>query len=221
MSKFKAAKIALKIEREVVGISGGKQDQYAGLFGGFNRLSFKNGYGCKIKSLKIPNSFIDELNYNCLLIYTKKNHYSNDLLSEQVKRYKKNPNNTIGSLHKMRRINKKLLNHIKNQNIFKIGKFIDFTWNLKKKVNPLVTTKKIDELYSNLKKVGVTGGKILGAGGGGYMLIILPFYRKNAAIKVVKKYKMEVADFSFEKEGVKIWSINKRLINQNTKKYFL
>ena len=48
-----------------------------------------NGYGCKIKSLKIPNSFIDELNYNCLLIYTKKNHYSNDLLSEQVKRYKK------------------------------------------------------------------------------------------------------------------------------------
>ncbi len=221
LSKNKAAEIALKIEREKARISGGKQDQYAGLFGGFNLLKFKSGYKCKPKKINLQKSFIDELNYNCLLIYTKKNHYSNDLLDEQIKRYKKNSNKTINSLHKMKKINDTLLRHLKNTNIYEIGKFLDYTWELKKKVNPLVTTKDIDKLYKNLKKVGVTGGKILGAGGGGYMLILLPFYLKNKAIKIVKKHNMEVSDFDFESEGIKIWSVNKKLINNKSKKYFL
>ena len=89
LSKNKAAEIALKIEREKAKISGGKQDQYAGLFGGFNLKKFKNGYKCNPIKINLQKSFIDELNYNCLLIYTKKNHYSNDLLDEQIKRYKK------------------------------------------------------------------------------------------------------------------------------------
>ena len=67
----------------------------------------------------------------------------------------------------------------------------------------------------------MTGGKILGAGGGGYMLILLPFYLKNKAIKIVKKHNMEVSDFDFESEGLKIWSVNKKLINSKSKKYFL
>lgn len=221
ISKHKAAEIALDIERNKTKISGGKQDQYAGLFGGFNLLKFKDGYKCKVKKINLKKNFIDELNYNCLLIYTKKNHYSNDLLDEQIKRYKKNTSNTIDSLHKMKKINKSLLKYLNNNNIYQVGKFLDYTWNLKKKVNPLVTTMDINKLYKDLKKIGVTGGKILGAGGGGYLLVILPFYLKNKAIKVVKKYKMEVSDFNFENEGIKIWSVDKKLLNKNTKKYFL
>jgi len=220
-SKAKAAEIALKIERENVKINGGKQDQYAGIYGGFNILNFKKGYKCKVIKFNLEKNFIDELNYNSLLIYTKKTHYSNDLLTHQIERYKNNTNNTIEALHEMKKINMKFINLFKKKKNYEIGKFLDYSWNLKKKMNPKVTTSSIDNLYNELKKLGIAGGKILGAGGGGYMLIILPFYLKNKAMKVIKKFKMEISDFAFEKSGIKIWEVNKNLINIKNKKYFL
>jgi len=221
MSNFKAAEIALKIERDVIKISGGKQDQYAGLLGGFNILHFGKGYKCEVKKIKLDQNFIDELNYNCLLIYTKKKHYSNDLLTEQVKRYKKKIGPTISALREMKKINKLFIKYLYSNKIYETGKLLDKTWKLKKKMNPLVTTKEIDSLYKDLKKSGALGGKILGAGGGGYMLIILPFFLKKTAIKIVKKHKMISVDFNFENSGLKIWKIQKNLITSNNKKYFL
>ena len=207
LTKFQAGELALKIEREVINISGGKQDQYAGLFGGFNLLSFGKGYKCKINKIKLSDNFINELNYNSLLIYTKKKHYSNDLLSEQIKRYQKKIKSTMGALIEMKKINNIFLKNFKNNDLVMIGKLLDISWKLKKKMNPLVTTINIDSLYKELKKIGIYGGKILGAGGGGYMLLMLPFYLKKKAIKIIKKRKMDVIDFNFEKQGLKIWKI--------------
>jgi len=221
INNFKAAELALKIERDIIKINGGKQDQYAGLFGGFNILNFKEGYKCKVKKIKLKQSFIDELNYNCLLIYTKKKHYSSDLLTEQIKRYKKKIKSTISALKEMKNVNKLFIKSLYSNKIYQTGKLLDRTWELKKKMNPLVTTKEIDALYKDLKRNGILGGKILGAGGGGYMLIILPFFLKSGAIKIIKKHKMNITDFNFENSGLKIWKIKKSLITSNNKKYFL
>lgn len=221
LSDLKAGELALKIEREIVKISGGKQDQYAGLFGGMNLLNFKGGYKCKAKKIILKKNYIEELNYNCLLIYTKKKHYSNDLLSEQIKRYKKIPK-TINALNEMKKINFKFINYLKMKKTYEIGKMLDKTWILKKKMNPLVTTPEVDLMYKDLKRVGVLGGKILGAGGGGFMLIILPFFLKNKAINIIqKKHKMEVEDFQFTSKGLKIWKVEKKLLDKNNKMYFL
>ena len=125
------------------------------------------------------------------------------------------------ALKEMKKVNKLFIKYLNTNKIYETGKLLDKTWNLKKKMNPLVTTKEIDKLYSELKKIGILGGKILGAGGGGYMLIILPFFLKNKAIKVVKKHKMNITDFNFENSGLKIWKIKKKFITTNNRKYFL
>lgn len=221
ISKDKAAEIALEIEREVIKISGGKQDQYAGLLGGFNFLKFRNKYKCSHKKIKLNKNFIEELAYNSLLVYTKKKHYSHDLLSNQIKRYEKKIPLTINSLHKTNKLTFQTLAHFKSGDIHEIGRSLDYAWNLKKKMNPLVSTKEIDLFYKKLKKIGAYGGKILGAGAGGYMLIILPFYLKTKVIKLIKKSKMEVSDFNFVDQGLKIWKIEKSKINKVNKKYFI
>lgn len=88
-------------------------------------------------------------------------------------------------------------------------------------MNPYVTTPEINSLYKKLKKIGVYGGKVLGAGGGGYMLVLLPFYLKKEAVRIIKKQKMELSDYNFENTGLQIWKVKKYKINKNTRKYFL
>ena len=220
ISNNDVGKIALEIERDLINIAGGKQDQFAGLYGGFNLLKFKKGYSCKVKKIKLTDNFIDELNYNSLLIYTKKLHYSNDLLSEQIKLYEKKVKKTMLALKKMNVITSKIVNEMKKENIKMIGKSLDISWNLKKRMNPKVTTTQIDKLYKQLKKDGIWGGKLLGAGAGGYMLIMFPFYIKKKIIKTIKKSKMEISNFQFEKKGIKIWETQKNKISSKTN-YFL
>ena len=98
---------------------------------------------------------------------------------------------------------------------------MDYGWKLKKKMNPFVTTIEVEKLYTKLKKLGMLGGKILGAGGGGYMYVIIPFFLKQKAIKIIKKANMELSEFSFEKSGLRIWSVKKNKINKKQKTYFL
>lgn len=221
ISKHRAGELALFIERSVVKINGGKQDQYCGLFGGFNHLEFKKNYKCKAEKILLKQDFINELNYNSLLIYTKKKHYSNDLLSIQKKRYEDKIKSTISALHKTNRLTKKFINLFKKSDIYNLGRSLDYSWKLKKKMNPFVTTPEVEKLYCKLKKVGILGGKILGAGGGGFMYIVLPFFLKQKAIKIIKQAKMEVSDFNFENSGLKIWKVKKNKINKKQKKYFL
>lgn len=221
ISNSKVGELALLIERELVKINGGKQDQYAGMYGGFNILRFKEKYKCKQKKIVLSKSFIDELNYNSLLIYTKKKHYSNDLLSLQKKRYEKKVGKTISALHSTNKLTKNILRLFVKEDISLIGKKLHDGWMLKKKMNPYVTTPEINSLYKKLKKIGVYGGKVLGAGGGGYMLVLLPFYLKKEAVRIIKKQKMELSDYNFENTGLQIWKVKKYKINKNTRKYFL
>lgn len=198
LSKGNIAEIASKIEIELAKSPIGKQDQYASSFGGCNKFIFnKNNdvsrvnYNNKIdlklfrRNLLIFNTGIKEKNFN--------------ILSEQKKNIKKG-GLYINNLHLIKKSVKIFIDGLLNNDYQTCGDILDQTWQYKKELSSSKYNKKFDEIYKISLENGAYGGKILGAGGRGYMLLLVP---KNKQNKIIQKLsRLEVLNFKFEFDGV-------------------
>ena len=199
--KFELAKEAISFERNILRESVGYQDQIHAAFGGFNEIEiFKN----KIKVKKILNDKnLRILEKNLFLVFTGLTRRANDIEKKKIKRIKENYIN----LDKINNISHeaKLLFKEKKIDFDKIGLLLDRMWKIKKKLSKNVSNTRIDKIYTLAKKNGALGGKLLGAGSGGFLL----FYVTNQKIKnfnkSMKPYK--VIDFKFSSDGSKISKI--------------
>lgn len=199
MSKRRLALEAIKIEQNVMRENSGSQDQVWASYGGLNFIKFNRKKLFEVNKLKIKKSKIDDLNKSLILIYTGLHRFSNNIEKDKLKNLEKN----INCLDKIKNLTihfkKELLVNRNNENI---GQFLNEYWELKKKLSLKVTNSKINEIYEEALKSGATGGKIIGSGGGGYLLV---YCKKKFQSNLKKKLrKLSLINFNFTNEGSKI-----------------
>ena len=201
--KFKNLKISSKkivqdafvIERKICKIYGGWQDQIISQYGGLVDIKISKKEKLMIKKLKINKNIENVIKNNFLLVYTKIKRQSSQIILSQ---YKQKNINYLYS--KIKELNSPIYNSIKVKDINKIGQIFNYHWNLKKKLSRKITDPQINKLYNQLiKKFNIVGGKLIGAGGGGFILVCIE--NKSKLIKILKKNKINFLEFEVERKG--------------------
>ncbi len=203
---YEMAEIAFEAERLHLGISGGWQDQYATVFGGFNFIEFRADENI-VFPMRLNNKIICELEESLILCYTKTNHNSN-LIHENQKSNTSNIeiNNNIKSNVKLTYEMRKFL--LKGD-LIQLGRSLDKSWEYKKSFSSIISNNFLDEIYNEAKINGALGGKLLGAGGGGYFLFFVSPINRNNLISWISKNNLKYVPFRFEDKGIQSWSIRK------------
>lgn len=197
------AEEACKIEMELNKKKSGKQDQYAGAYGGMIKLNINKEGNTKVKRLKISKKKIEELQRNLFLIYIKNRRYAYQVLNKQTNLIR-TKTSIVDIMKKIQILGRKSCKIFEKGIIDDYGFILDEHWNLKKKVGKFMTNPIIDKLYDKLKKNGATGGKIIGAGGGGFLMTFVPKKNHSKFRKFLKKQNISVLDWKFHFKGSEI-----------------
>lgn len=192
------AKEACKIEIDILKEPIGKQDQYISAHGGFRHIRFNHDGNVSSEIIMIPKSLRKELESNFLLFYTGIARKASDILSEQ----KKNTGNKMELLDKMRELSFELKESLIKKDITRFGELLNKNWEYKKNLASKITNPLIDRYYNLALKSGALGGKILGAGGGGFLLFYCEHNKQNSVIKNLKS--LRHVPFKFENQGTRI-----------------
>jgi len=198
ITKKKLAESSIFIEQKIMKEKSGSQDPIWASYGGFNSISFKNSY-FKVNKLNISKKNLNRLSKNLFLIFTGINKFSNNIEKDKLKNIDKN----IKYFSKIHSLARTFKYQITNSNNFDfIGDVLNEYWSLKKKLSNKVSNRKIDEIYKECLNSGATGGKIIGSGGGGFLLM----YCKEKHLSSLKKkiYKLPIINFNFTEDGSKI-----------------
>lgn len=207
--KYKLAQLAYSVERNDLKISGGYQDQYAAVFGGFNYIEFLGGSDVIVNSLKIKRDILNELEHNLLLCYTGQIHVSANIIEDQLKNYSKT--DVVEAMEEIKALADAMKKELLRGNLDNFGKLLNLSWKNKKKMSQKITNKEIDYLYSEAIKAGALGGKLLGAGGGGYLLLYCPYNEKHKIAKKLIESGGQIMEWNFEYKGVQSWIIDEEL----------
>lgn len=208
LTPYDIAELAFKIERIELGIKGGRQDQYAAAFGGFNFMEFYDNRTI-VNPLKLREEIINELHYSLVLAYIGGSHDSSRILSRQIENVKRKNEESIQAIHRLKELAVEMKNALVMGKLGKFGLYLDKAWQCKKKMAKGITNEKIDRIYEEAKKAGALGGKISGAGGGGYMFFFTELDRKYDVIKKLEEVGAQVVNYSFEDKGLRTWKVEK------------
>lgn len=201
ITKKKLAEQAVEIERKDLKEKVGLQDQYACAFGGFNKIEY-NKNRVKVSKVSLSKKKVKELIDNCLLVYSGLQRKSQLIEKDKIKNIKKNHFYFLEMLSIAKEA-AKILDNNNNRYIIELSKLLQESWNIKKKFSKLVTNQKVDNLYEFGLRNGATAGKLLGAGGGGFVLFLTNnIYSQN---KLIKKLKNKIFfKIDLDQDGSKI-----------------
>lgn len=202
MTGTEMAQLAYTLEREEIGLKGGKQDQYAAVFGGFNLMKF-GSQGVDVNRVRITEDTINELQYCSLLCYTGTPRESAKIIESQVDSFNNGQNEE--ALDRSKEIAVEMTKALERGQIRTAGELLDTSWEYKKQFSNKITNPQIDSLYDAAKSAGAIGGKVSGAGGGGFMYFICRYDRKYSVAQELQKRGARVTDYMFEPKGVMSW----------------
>lgn len=202
---YEIADLAYQIERIDLGIQGGKQDQYAATFGGFNFIEF-NRHATIVNPLRIAPDIINELLYNSLLCYTGKSRLSARIIEEQVEGYIQRRSKVVDAMDQLKEIAIRMKNALLKGQLDEFGELLHNAWENKKLMATQITDAHIDELYEAAKCAGALGGKISGAGGGGgHMFFYCRSNCRHNVAAALERLGASIVDFNFDNTGLQTW----------------
>jgi D-glycero-alpha-D-manno-heptose-7-phosphate kinase len=204
LSLYDIAELALLVERQDLGIAGGMQDQYATAHGGFNFIEFTKG-DVLVHPLRLSDETQDELHYHLMLCYTGATRFSSNILTEQTKNVADSKSDVIDALNEIKALTLEMRRMLLRGRLRDFGDLLDVSWNLKRRLASGISNDEIEMLYEGAKKAGALGGKILGAGGGGFLLTFTPFTRRQAVREALELAGGSIVDFQFDNRGARTW----------------
>ena len=202
MSLHELAENACNIEINLLKEPIGKQDQYAAVFGGLNAYTFHKDGSVNVEPVKIDDGALMELQNNIFLFYLNKKRSASDILKVQNKKTKQNDANVTDRLHKIKDLGMQTRKLLEKNKIDEFGEMLHEHWFIKKGISSKISDPFIDEVYEAAMKNGALGGKVIGAGGGGFLLFYCP-HNKAKFLAALKVFGLAPTWFAFEKEGVK------------------
>jgi len=204
------AEIAYQSERHYLGIAGGWQDQYATVFGGFNFMEFRMDQNI-VHPLRIHPDTLLELEESLILCDTGTTHDSGDIHQDQHQQMQQDD---IQNLVKRNvDLSYRMRNQLLRGKLFQFGQSMHEAWMLKRQLSDKISSKILDQIYDKARENGAIGGKLLGAGGGGFFLFYAPPFRKNELMQSLAESGLKVRPFGFEQEGLKAWTARERKNN--------
>ncbi|MCS6818800.1 MAG: dehydrogenase [Chitinophagales bacterium] len=207
LGEYDIAHLAYSIEREDLAMAGGKQDQYAATFGGVNYMEFYANDKVIVNPLRIKEKYLHELENNLLLYFTETSRLSSDIIERQRENVKQNNEKSIEAMHSLKEQSLMMKEALLKGEIDRIGEILHYGWQHKKAMASGITNPMIDEIYEAALKAGATGGKVSGAGGGGFMLFYAPYNNRYSVIQALEKFGGKVMRYTFTPQGLTTWSI--------------
>lgn len=197
------AELAFQAERLYLGVAGGWQDQYATVFGGFNFMEFRMEQNL-VHPLRIHSDILLELEESLVLCDTNESHDSGSIHRDQhqhmqLDAIRQKVQSNVDLTYRMR-------NHLLRGRLLQFGEALHEAWQFKRQFSNKISNSHLDDIYDNALQAGAIGGKLLGAGGGGFFLFYAPPFQKHALIDYLESRGLNVRPFRFEQEGLRAWS---------------
>ncbi len=207
LGEYDLAQLAYEIERVDLNMAGGKQDQYAATFGGVNFMEFFKDDKVIVNPLRIKSIYLNELAYNLVLYNTETSRVSSKIIETQSQNVIKNDSTSIGAMHKLKQQSVRMKEALLMGELDNIGEILDFGWQNKKLMAKDISNQLIDNIYNTAMENGATGGKISGAGGGGFVIFYCPNNSRVKVIEALKKFGGEPERYQFTTQGLTTWKI--------------
>lgn len=200
--RHEIAEMAFQAERLMLKIPGGWQDQYATVFGGFNHMEFSSEQNT-IVPLRLDPQIIAELEENLLLCYTGANHSSGAIHKDQKANF--TSADAADAAAQQKHLTREIRRHLLRGRLLECGHLLDKAWHAKRRLSPLISSPELDAIYDLAKENGAVGGKLLGAGGGGYFLFFTLPFQRYPLIAALEAKGYQCSRISFEENGLRTW----------------
>lgn len=197
------AEEACDVEINVLGKPIGKQDQYLAAFGGLSVLDISKDGEVKVRKAKVSNDTIDEMEKNIFLFYTGVSRDSSEILSLQSKGVENNRKNIVENMHRIKEIGYQVLETLESGDLTKFGHLLHEHWMSKKGISAKMANSRMDHIYEIARENGAMGGKIMGAGGGGFFMFYLEDKHKKFRKAMVREGLREMR-YKLDFEGTKV-----------------
>ncbi|MEN8927766.1 MAG: GHMP kinase [Flavobacteriales bacterium] len=208
LDKYKIAQLACDIERVDLKMAGGKQDQYAATFGGVNFMEFNKNNTVVVNPLSIKEELLNELQGNLILYYTETRRQSAKIIETQANNAKTKQEKPLQAMHLVKEQAFLMKEALLNEELHKIGEILSTSWENKKQMADGITNELIDDIYSTAINAGATGGKISGAGGGGFMIFYAEESNRSNVLKSLEKFGGQAEGYEFCEEGLSSFLID-------------
>jgi D-glycero-alpha-D-manno-heptose-7-phosphate kinase len=207
LGDYDIAQYAYEIERVDLKLAGGKQDQYAATFGGVNFMEFFADDKVIVNPLRIRSQYMHELENNLLLFYTSTSRESATIIKEQQKNVNQNNEKSIDAMHKLKEQAHQMKEALLKGKLHEIGQILDYGFQQKRLMASNISNSDIELFYETATQAGATGGKISGAGGGGFMIFYCPGNTRFNVIQALEKFDGKIKAYSFTKHGLQTWTV--------------
>jgi len=207
LGEYDIAELAYDIERVDVGLSGGRQDQYAATFGGFNFMEFHPGARVVVNPLRIKNWVISELEASLLLYFGGVSRQSAAIIDEQVSNVRRNDGVAIDAMHALKAEAIAMKESLLKGDFAGLATCLEAGWEAKKKMAKSISNPQIEQTYALAKAAGMRAGKISGAGGGGFMMLLVDPVRRMDVIRALEPMRGQIFHCHFTKYGTQGWRI--------------
>ena len=204
---YDVAHLAFEIERIDLGLAGGKQDQYAAAFGGANFIEFLAGDRVIVNPLRVPRGVMNELEASLVTCFTGVSRRSEAIIEEQQRRMAVPASDALASLHQLKSDAIEMKQALLRGEIRHMAEILNRSWLAKKRTAAGISTQLIDELYATAMSHGALAGKVSGAGGGGFVMFIVPPQQRITLIRALNDAGAQASGAHFTSEGAESWSV--------------
>ena len=207
LGEYDIAHLAYEIERNELNMAGGRQDQYAATFGGVNFMEFSADDKVIVNPLRIKQQYLFELENNLVLYYTSTSRESAKIIEKQKLNVKEKKDKSIEAMHQLKQQAQMMKEALLKGRVHEIGEILDFGFRQKKEMAEGISNSLMEDIYSAAKTAGATGGKISGAGGGGFMIFYCPGNTKFAVMEALSAFGGQCRNYQFVDHGLTTWTI--------------
>lgn len=207
LGEYEIAHLAFEIERLELNLAGGKQDQYAAAFGGFNFIEFGAQDKVLVNPLRVKDWLIGELEASTVLYYTGQSRESAHIIQEQINNARSGEANSVEAMMVLKQEALAMKEAILRCDLPHYAQILGRSWTAKKKMAQGITNPQIDAVYDTAMAAGALAGKISGAGGGGFMMFFVPPERRMKVLRALAKCPGQVMNFHFTLEGARSWTL--------------
>ena len=206
MTEYELAETAFAVERCDLKIAGGRQDHYSAAFGGFNFIEF-GPRGAIVNPLRIRPSIASELEERLVLVYTGGSRVSGGIIADQVRRYRAGEPEAVQAMDDLKALANESRRALLSGDLDAFGAITHRAWQSKKRMSDRISNPALDALYDAARSAGAIGGKVTGAGGGGYMFFVTRYDGQQAVVQALQRAGCQFVDFSFESAGARAWRV--------------
>jgi D-glycero-alpha-D-manno-heptose-7-phosphate kinase len=206
LGPYDVAHLAFEIERVDLGLAGGKQDQYAATFGGINFIEFHAGDRVIVNPLRVAASVLNELETSMVICFTGVSRRSEEIIVEQQRRMTAPTGGSLDSLHRLKADAIEMKEALLRGQIARMAEILNRSWLAKKQTAAGISTGQIEELYETAFRHGAIGGKDSGAGGGGFMMFIVPPHRRIDVVRALNATGAQASGVHFTAQGAESWT---------------